>query len=144
MDCPRCGVALQIKNYKGIEVDACSQCEGLWLDHPELDELEDTRFDDDGSKGTTVYAVRPSDIACPQCSGPMKTFNYRAYDLPLDACEAEHGFWLDKGEEKRVLELMDQRIKDLNRSGSAEAEWGRMLGRLKTKSFSDKIKGLFR
>ena len=144
MDCPRCSVALQIKNYKGVEIDACSQCEGLWLDHPELDELEDNRFDDDDSKGTMVYAVSPSDIACPQCSGPMKTFNYRAYDLPLDACEAEHGFWLDKGEEKRVLELMNQRIKDLNRSGSAEAEWVKMLGRLKTKSFSDKIKGLFR
>ena len=74
----------------------------------------------------------------------MKTFNYRAYGLPLDVCEAEHGFWLDKDEEKRVLELMDQRIKDLKRSGSAEAEWGKMLGRMKTKSFSDKIKGLFR
>ena len=144
MDCPRCNVALQVNNFKGIEVDSCPQCEGKWLDHPELDELEDVQFDVDERKGTMVYAVRASDISCPQCAGPMKTFNYRAYDLPLDACEAEHGFWLDKGEEKRVMELMDQRIKDLRRSGSAEEDWGRMLGRLKTKSFSDKIKDLFR
>ena len=144
MDCPRDGVTLEIKDHEGIEVDSCPQCEGMWLDHPELDQLEDTRFDEDDSKGTVAYALRASDIACPQCSGPMRTFNYRAYDLPLDVCEAEHGFWLDKGEETRVLELMDKRIKDLKRSGSAEAEWGKMLGRLKTKSFSDKIKGLFR
>ncbi len=144
MDCPRCNVALEVKNLNGVEVDSCPQCEGQWLDHPELDELEDTKFDVDEQKGTMVYAVRSSDISCPQCAGPMRTFNYRAYDLPLDACEAEHGFWLDKGEEKRVMELMDQRIKDLKRSGSAEEDWGKMLGRLKTKYFSDKVKDLFR
>ena len=144
MDCPRCNVALSTANHKGIEVDRCSQCEGLWLDHPELDQLEDTVMDDDPAKGTMLYALRDSDITCPKCARPMKTFNYHAYNLPIDACENDHGFWLDKGEEERVLELMKQRIKDLKRSGAAEEEWGRLLGRLKSRSFADKIKGLFR
>ena len=144
MDCPRCGVSLESKTYKGIDVDRCPRCEGTWFDHPELDQLEDTVMDDDASKGTTVYAVRPSDISCPKCAGPMRIFNYRAYNLPIDECESQHGFWLDAGEEKRVLELMEQRIKDLKRSGVAEEDWGRMLKRLKSKSFSDKMKGLFR
>ena len=144
MDCPRCKVPLTITSYKGIEVDRCPQCEGLWLDHPELDELEDSVLDQDEIKGTMVYAVRSSDIDCPKCAGPMKTFNYHAYNLPIDECESQHGFWLDKGEEKRVLELMGQRIKDLKRSGGAEEEGGKLLGRLKSKSFSDKLKGLFR
>ena len=52
MDCPRDGVTLEITDHKGIEVDSCPQCEGMWLDHPELDQLEDTRFDEDDSKGT--------------------------------------------------------------------------------------------
>ena len=144
MDCPRCKVPLSTANHKGIEIDSCPQCEGMWLDHPELDQLEDTVMDEDESKGTMVYAVRSSDISCPQCAGPMRTFNYRAYNLPIDECEAQHGFWLDKGEEKRVRELMDQRIKDLKRSGAAEQEWTKLLGRMKSKSFSDKLKGLFR
>ena len=144
MDCPRCKVPLDITNYKGIEVDRCPQCEGLWLDHPELDDLEDTVLDQDEIKGTMVYGVRSSDIDCPRCAGPMRTFNYHAYSLPIDECESQHGFWLDKGEEKRVLELMGQRIKDLKRSGGAEEEWGKLLGRMKSKSFSDKLKGLFR
>ena len=144
MDCPRCSVPLETTDYKKIEVDKCPQCEGLWLDHPELDELEDTVMDEDERKGTMVYALRPSDISCPQCASPMTTFNYHAYDLPIDQCENLHGFWLDKGEEKKVLELMRQRTKDLERSSSAEENWGKVLGRLKSKSFSDKIKGLFR
>ena len=144
MDCPRCSVSLETTTYKKIEIDRCPQCDGLWLDHPELDELEDTVLDQDEIKGKMVYAVRPSDISCPRCAGPMRTFNYHAYNLPIDECESQHGFWLDKGEEKRVLELMGQRIKDLNRSGAAEDEWGRLLGRLRSKSFADKLKGLFR
>ena len=144
MDCPRCSAPLEVKSLKGIDVDRCGGCDGLWLDHAELDLLEDTVMDDDERKGTMMYAVRPSDISCPRCAGPMRTFNYRAYNLPLDECEVQHGFWLDSGEEKRVLDLMKQRLKDLKRSASAEDEWGKLLNRLKSKSFSDRMKGLFR
>lgn len=144
MDCPRCNVPLRTNTHEGIEVDGCPQCEGLWLDHPELDQLEDAVMDDDPAKGTMVYALRPSDISCPKCAGPMRTFNYRAYNLPIDECASLHGFWLDKGEEKRVLELMEQRIKDLKRVGTAEQEWGMLLRRMKSKSFADRMKGLFR
>ena len=144
MDCPRCDASLEMKSLKGIDVDRCQGCEGLWLDHVELDLLEDTVMDEDERKGTMVYAVRSSDISCPRCAGPMRTFNYRAYNLPIDECEEQHGFWLDSGEEKRVLDLMKQRMKDLKRSASAEDEWGKLLNRLKSKSFSDRMKGLFR
>jgi Zn-finger nucleic acid-binding protein len=144
VNCPRCDAPLEHKKLKGIEIDRCSECKGLWLDHPELDELEDTVLDNDQLKGTMVYAVRSSDITCPVCNGVMRTFNYRAYDLPIDECEAQHGFWLDENEEKRVLELMKQRTKDIKRSRNAEGEWASLLGSMKTKSFSDKMRNLFK
>ena len=144
MDCPRCNVPLRSETYTGVDIDRCPQCEGLWLDHSELDQLEDTVLDKDDMKGTMAYNLRPSDISCPKCSGPMTIFNYHAYNLPIDECDSQHGFWLDHGEEKRVLQLMEQRIKDLKRKYVAEEEWGRLLGRLKSKSFADKLKGLFR
>ena len=74
----------------------------------------------------------------------MTTFNYHAYNLPIDFFHEEHGFWLDGGEEKRVLELMEQRIKDLGRSASAEKEWSRLLQGVGTRSFFDKVKGLWK
>ena len=74
----------------------------------------------------------------------MRIFNYRAYDLPIDECENQHGFWLDHGEEQRVMALMKQRIKNIRRSRKAEEGWSDLLIKLKSKSFSDKMKNLFR
>jgi len=36
MHCPKCGMNLVTIDYKGIAVDRCSGCEGLWLDYGEL------------------------------------------------------------------------------------------------------------
>jgi Zn-finger nucleic acid-binding protein len=129
--------------HKGIEVDRCPTCQGLWLDYPELDALEDTVMNEDKLKGTLIYSPRPAEIACPKCNDDMTAFYYRANDLELDLCKHGHGFWLDHGEEKRVLDFMKQRIKDLRRSATAEGQWNKFLWPNPNKGFFDKIKGLF-
>ena len=35
--CPKCGMQLLEIDYKGIKVDKCSECEGIWLDAGEMD-----------------------------------------------------------------------------------------------------------
>ena len=144
MKCPRCNIALKLEKYRGIEVDKCSGCEGMWLDHPELGELEDKVFDEGLVKGTMRFTSNSGDLLCPTCGKHMHWFRYRHYNLELDFCEEEHGFWLDKGEERRVLEIMEQRGKDLKRSASAEVEWNKFLSNINSKSFLDKVKDLFR
>ena len=37
MKCPKCGMDLIAIDYKGIEVDKCAECEGIWLDAGELE-----------------------------------------------------------------------------------------------------------
>lgn len=37
MRCPKCGMELIEIGYKGIKVDKCSECEGIWLDAGELE-----------------------------------------------------------------------------------------------------------
>jgi hypothetical protein len=37
MRCPKCGMELVTINYKNIEIDKCSECEGVWLDAGELE-----------------------------------------------------------------------------------------------------------
>ena len=32
MNCPKCQSAMQPVNFDGIEIDQCSQCQGLWFD----------------------------------------------------------------------------------------------------------------
>ena len=140
MDCPRCGSALKAEKYKGMDVDRCVSCEGMWLDYPELDQLEDTALDEDELKGSMITRATESELTCPRCHRGMQQFRYRYNELWLDVCEAEHGFWLDKGEEKRVTEIMEQRIKDMKRSTGAEQDWARLLGRVRRRSLIKRIK----
>lgn len=36
MKCPRCGATLGHRRYKGVTLDSCPSCHGVWLDAGEL------------------------------------------------------------------------------------------------------------
>lgn len=144
MNCPKCHVRLSLEKFRGVEIDRCRICMGMWLDYDELDQIENTVMDDDDVKGSLMFRSFRGDLNCPTCDSDMQMFHYRAYNLEMDFCPNSHGFWLDNGEEKKVVALMKGRINDIKRSSNAEAEWGRMLRRFKSRSFADRMKGMFR
>lgn len=37
--CPKCGAPLVAVHYRGVELDKCSHCRGVWLDCGELDQV---------------------------------------------------------------------------------------------------------
>jgi len=39
MHCPKCGMDLIEIDYRGIAVDKCSMCEGVWLDAGEMEAI---------------------------------------------------------------------------------------------------------
>ena len=48
MKCPKCGMELIEIDYRGIKVDKCAECQGVWLDAGELETaagLEKTALD---------------------------------------------------------------------------------------------------
>jgi Zn-finger nucleic acid-binding protein len=46
----------------------------------------------------------------------------------LDTCaENNHGFWLDAGEDERVISIMQQRAKEIQRKVDAESTWKQTL-----------------
>jgi Zn-finger nucleic acid-binding protein len=132
LNCPKCSTELVKKFYKGmIEVDYCPNCRGMWLDFDELDRLEDVAFDDDAHKGSLVHREAVTQFPCPHCGNALYEFQYRLYNLRLDFCsENKHGFWLDAGEDERVLEIMRQRSAEINRKLDAEGEWRGVLKHL--------------
>ena len=129
MNCPKCNTELAKKYYKGmIEVDSCPNCRGMWLDFNELDKLEDVAFDDDSRKGSLIHHQAKTEFPCPHCGAAMDEFQYRLHDLRLDYCaENDHGFWLDAGEDERVIAAMNQRAQDIQRKTSAESDWRQTL-----------------
>lgn len=141
MKCPDCNAELAQKKRDGVDMEVCPSCNGMWLTRQELTQLEDKVFDfGDGEKGSLMLGDDASKRKCPQCGALMKTFEYREYGLQLDFCEAEHGFWLDAGEDKRVLDLMTEEEKNLGRKVLAEDRWAAHLQSLRSGSFWDKLR----
>lgn len=111
-----------------MEVDFCPICRGMWLDFDELDQLEDVAFDQDNKKGSLVHREENTTLPCPHCGDRLQEFQYRLYSLKLDFCPINrHGFWLDAGEDERVLDIMRQRAGEIQRKSSAESEWKAVL-----------------
>ena len=109
-------------------MDSCPNCRGMWLDFNELDKLEDVAFDEDEHKGSLIHFQTQTEYPCPHCGVKLNEFQYRLYDLRLDTCtENSHGFWLDAGEDERVMEVMQKRAGDIQRKVTAETEWKQFL-----------------
>ncbi|MGH8279654.1 MAG: zf-TFIIB domain-containing protein [Gammaproteobacteria bacterium] len=145
MKCPKCNVELVTGARHKVPVSYCPSCNGMWMSAKELDELENEAFDlGEDEKGMLVYSPEQTGAQCPECSAPMQRFNYHAYALEMDFCPNQHGYWLDAGEDTRVLELMKQEEKGFKRSVRADMQWTRTLQHMRSGSFLEKLKNLFR
>jgi Zn-finger nucleic acid-binding protein len=145
MKCPNCNTDLVHQKRTGIELESCPSCQGMWLSRQELEQLEDEVFDfGDDKKGTLIFSSSDTTLKCPQCGELMRRFQYRLHDLEMDFCQAGHGYWLDKDEDKRILEIMKKEDAGLARKVLAEDRWAHNLQRMRSGSFLDKIRDLFR
>jgi len=142
--CPKCNVDLLPTIRHKLQVNYCPSCKGMWLEHPELEELEDEVFDfGDRWKGTLVFDSVATTDKCPECTSSLQRFRYRFYDLEMEFCPNQHGYWLDADEDTRVLELMTREEGDLQRKLLAEDKWAATLKHMRSRSFFSKVRGLF-
>lgn len=37
--CPKCGAPLLTLHHRGVEIEQCSHCQGIWLDRGELEQV---------------------------------------------------------------------------------------------------------
>ncbi|SIN72079.1 TFIIB-type zinc ribbon-containing protein [Halodesulfovibrio marinisediminis] len=47
MNCPNCNTKLHMTERKGIEIDYCPDCRGIWLDRGELDKIVEKTLADE-------------------------------------------------------------------------------------------------
>jgi len=96
MLCPRCKAneLKESKTDKGVKLDVCTQCRGIWFDKGELQ-----RFLQDGLKDLTIpTGAGPAGLQCPKCRTPLANFDYPGTRVGVDACKKCGGVWLDGGE----------------------------------------------
>lgn len=145
MDCPRCKTALnkdpyrgadaalqrrptleRIKHIAGVEIDHCPSCSGVYLDHRELEKIQDAAASHapelvPPTREQRVWArarenARPLDgiaatdeaspLVCPSCGGEMAERDYGfGSEVSIDTCIECRGVWLDFGELEALEEV---------------------------------------
>ena len=96
MQCPACHQAMLILEYKGIELDHCQGCGGVWLDAGELGLL--LHGVPDAPQGLALASAQPGTRRCPRCPRKMDVGRFPGSAVEVDSCPALHGLWLDRGE----------------------------------------------
>ncbi len=145
MKCPRCNVDMVLTQRHKLQVNYCEACKGMWLEQAELGELEDEVFDfGDRWKGTLFLSTSQTTDRCPECTEHLQKFQYRFYELEMEVCPNQHGYWLEDDEDTRVLELMKREEVDLKRKLLAEDKWAATLHRMRSGSFLNKMRDMFK
>lgn len=100
LTCPRCSQNLAVRKEGTVEVDACPDCKGKWLDYGEVEHLVD-----DKDVLTKVFQGQlvnqtPSALSCPKCGTALKLLRggLASPVLIVDKCPKCSGLWLDGGE----------------------------------------------
>ncbi|MBE9128690.1 MULTISPECIES: zf-TFIIB domain-containing protein [unclassified Coleofasciculus] len=108
LKCPKCQGNLQAVVYAEIEVDRCTDCQGIWFDSQEaqmLKEIQGSESIDTGDPqiGSKFNAI--GDINCPKCKTKMtKMVDLEQSHIWYEKCPICYGIWFDAGEFKDYKE----------------------------------------
>lgn len=101
VSCPKCHVEMGRVTFQEIEVDRCPQCQGLWFDlmeHEELKKLPGAESIDAGARTASV-SQEPRDLDCPRCKTKMLiTRDPQQPHLVFEKCTICYGVFFDAGE----------------------------------------------
>lgn len=93
----------------GVEIDRCTECEGIWFDAGELDWLAQDEIAEaidigEVEAGRSMNAV--TEIDCPRCGRPMKHMADRHKPhIHYEVCLGCEGAFLDAGEFRELSQL---------------------------------------
>ena len=116
-----------VLEHKGIEVDYCLACGGVWLDTGELDLLLGAELGTPPS--AWVDSGRLGKRICPHCTRSLRATRFPGTTIELDICPNNHGLWLDAGELKAISGRVNHGVEGGALSGYISDLLGHAQGR---------------
>ncbi|MBL4689462.1 MAG: zf-TFIIB domain-containing protein [Nannocystaceae bacterium] len=135
LPCPACASAMIPVYKRGVTIDCCVRCSGLWLDPGELADMIGP-VSDEGDVNPATVAGRMAQLdlpprtvehrTCPRCDNPMIRRNFADFSgVIADVCP-QHGAFLDPGEYEAVeafievggLKLQRRKLAERNRQAA--------------------------
>ncbi len=112
IQCPGCTSTMEKHEIGGITIDICPDCEGVWLDKGELEQLlvkkPELMCKPRESGAETPQLGRSQQYrSCPRCAEVMLLKNYKRYSgVLIDQC-GKHGSYLDAGEISKIFHFIE-------------------------------------
>ena len=119
VDCPRCHVSLREFCYPDtlVLVDACKQCEGVWLDNNEWKAISRAREQSNKMACPKCHTVQAKAVSCTKCAVVIAKYqpNTSTESVPKKADTADKSYADDiPGLKGDLLRMIDAAIKRLS------------------------------
>lgn len=116
MNCPKCHCTL-VDTYtpRGVVVDYCSSCQGIWFDRGELTHFSKSPMNFARHLQAGLRNRHPSSCSCPRCGVAMVEGGFLKDDLLIEQCESCGGVWLD-AQELTAVRLAEGELRGLDSS----------------------------
>lgn len=114
--CPGCSARMAPRPYRGVEIDQCVGCRGVWFDTGELARAARTTL-------PPFVRTGASTRHCPTCAVPMVVG--RLGPVEVDACGTCRGAYFDAGESLRLMTVSDEPVARSRRDAAPADPSGR-------------------
>ena len=105
MICPACRNYMIVVEYNKIELDYCTNCQGVWFDSGELELfLNSMCLENQSVFFNSILSLQEVQLTekkrkCPICNVKMKkTIIGNQPEILIDVCRRGDGLWFDSGE----------------------------------------------
>ncbi|MCK4262673.1 MAG: zf-TFIIB domain-containing protein, partial [Dehalococcoidia bacterium] len=113
MICPTCKADMIVVEHNNIELDYCTDCQGVWFDSGELELLLESMSLEhpDMFLGNILGSVEAPSAEkkrkCPICGQKMKkAIVGQEPEILIDVCRQGDGLWFDGGELGQLVKQM--------------------------------------
>ena len=105
MDCPKCSATMELVDFRGIEIDRCTRCFGLWFDRMEAETLRELEGAGEIDIGREAAAELNDQlfVECPKCYCILDQNTEQG--IKYEFCLTCHGTFFDAGEFRDYLAL---------------------------------------
>lgn len=107
MKCPKCVTeTLSVFSVRGVALERCSSCSGIWFDARELSQLveEDARQVASLRRGNVNEQLEGKRGSCPRDGSELlRVYSSINRSVIIDACADCRGTWLDGGEFEKLF-----------------------------------------
>ncbi len=123
MICPACKSDMIVVEYNKIELDYCTDCQGVWFDSGELELLlESMNLESQNVFLSNILSSEEAESSekkrkCPICGQKMKKTGIgQEPEILIDVCQRGDGLWFDGGELGQLTRQLAKKPSEKTRS----------------------------